>query len=159
MSLAEFLKQVDLEELAQRAGLTLKESLPSTSETIRVRSSNSVSPRSQPINTVTTNFPPSGVQSTVQHVVPDTRVFKSPLPSSQGRRAISKSLEGKLDGRNKRRNRGTSAGDARQKLNGLIDELWQLIPEEKRNAQEGEFVCRTQKLEMAIEVLKQLQGQ
>jgi hypothetical protein len=84
------------------------------------------------------------------------------MASSASRRARSESLqrEAQREGRNKRRpNRNTSAAQSRQRLNGLIDELLQLIPEkEKRlvNAQQGLIVSRTEKLEMAVDILKQL---
>jgi hypothetical protein len=45
----------------------------------------------------------------------------------------------------------------RQRSHGLIDELWSLIPEEHKRAVEGQYVSRTEKIEMAIEVLKNFQ--
>lgn len=156
MALAEFLRQVDLEELVKGVGETVRESRTITSDT---ESNNYVMSRTQAPQTVTTSI--TAVQSTLPRGQ-ENGVFIPPSTSSR-RRAGSASLQEEVqrEGRNKRRpNRNSSAAQSRQRLNGLIDELWQLIPgpeKEKRNVKNGQVVSRTEKLEMAVEVLKQLQ--
>jgi len=168
MALAEFLRQIDLEEMAKGLGETLRESRTITSDTTPSSNSESIMSNTKAPQKNTTNVPRGVtiVQSNFQHGH-EKGVFVPPSITSPRRRAGSPSLQEeevqRVGGRNKRRTstkRNSSAAESRQRLNGLIDELWRLIPgseKEKRNLRNGQVVSRTEKLEMAVEVLKQLQ--
>jgi len=149
MALAEFLKQVDLEEMANSAGAKTKSDPPTTLETSE---SDKPAVGSKCLTAVS---PPSLQPSPEIHGL---RVQVSPSTSPERRRPRNQASLHQSEGRkNRRRNRNTSALQSRQRSQGLIDELWTLIPEEQKRAVEGQYVSRTEKIEMAIEVLKNFQ--
>ena len=147
MAIAEFLKQVDLEEMANSAGAKTKSDPPTTRET------SELGVGSKSLTTVS----PSSLQPSPE-INASLRVQVSPSASPERRRPRNQSSPQQSEGRkNRRRNGNINALQSRQKSQGLIDELWTLIPEEQKRAVEGQYVSRTEKIEMAIEVLKNFQ--
>lgn len=164
MALAEFLKQIDLEEMAKGGGLTKKKEEPQTVlETGKSDSSaftEGLEPTAPPQDKPTFSF----INTTFAPLSVPASSITNPVVTSERRRSrrnlSQQSVEGP-EGRNKRRaNRSASASLSRQRLHGLIDELWELVPEEQKLRLEGgQLVSRTEKIEMAISLLKSLQEQ
>jgi hypothetical protein len=141
MSLAEFLKNVELEDL-------YKMDTPDNSST-RPSALKTHSERAEQLEPPRTNSLPD-VRSTTQlaESTPDRRGKvirpRSPSPSE---------LSSKSRNRTKR---SGSTSLSRQRLYVAIDELWELLPEENKG--ERIQVSRTQKIEMAVAYLRDLQN-
>lgn len=154
MALAEFLKQVDLEEIfhTKRGEIEVKEPKETTPLLEPVNADNECSDSASPKTSSIELIPFSSTISP-----PDNR-STLPLPIT---RQINKRTRGELSDDESttfrtRLTRRMSQLQTRQRLHSVIEELWNLVPEEKRG--EGIQFSTTEKVEIAIEHLRNLQG-
>lgn len=145
MALAEFLKQVALDGMVTSTAKTKSDTLTTlgTSESDKpgVDSTNS----------------PTAISPQCLQPSPETHGLRVSSLRSPRRRPLNQASPQQYGRKNRRRNGNPSTMQPRQRSHRLIDELWSLIPEEHKRAVEGQYVSRTEKIEMAIEVLKNFQ--
>ena len=133
MALAEFLKQIDLEEMANSAEAKTKADPPTTLETSE---SDKPGVGSKSLTAVS----PSSLQTSPE-IHAGLRVQVSPSATPERRRPRNQSSPQQSEGRkNRSRNGNINSLQSRQKSQGLIDELWTLIPEQQKRAVEGQYV-------------------
>jgi len=147
MALAEFLKHVDLEEMAKST--TKRKNEESSTE----------NPSDNPVIALLNASHSTAQPGSSATPTESTEDFLSSDPASQtSRRRTESPPQTEHDRQSKRRS--ASAIQSRQRLHGLIDELWELVPQEQRlDVRDGHLLSRVEKIERAIGFLKRLREQ
>src|SRR5579859_6732053 len=155
MALSEFLKQIDLEEMFKSKergenAMEITAQAEPSKQALRAseasHSQETAPPSVELVSHSSTTAPHSLPSSTQIQVPPDRHINKRPREEISDDESIAST---------RRLNRRASQLQSRHRLHSVIEELWNLVPEEKRA--EGNQLSRTEKIEMAIEHLRGLQ--